>query len=148
MLCLDEDDSHQLRDYPYFTHLAALLNQRREVQPQGRHWLVVEDDPIVMQVTALMMKSKGLLVSKAKTSEECKNTITSGIDVVLMDVFLSGESGIDLAQELRKSGYRGLIIGMSAESKALEDSGIFDKTILKPLSLESLNTLMTQIEGH
>ena len=114
----------------------------------SRHGEDVEDDPIVMQVTALMMKSKGLRVSKAKTSEECKNTITSGIDVVLMDVFLSGESGVELAQELRKSGYRGLIIGMSAESKALEDIAIFDKTILKPLSLESLNTLMKQIEGH
>ena len=146
-LRLDEKDSHQLRDYPYFTHLAELLNQRPEVQPQGRHWLVVEDDPIVMQVTALMMKSKGLRVSKAKTSEECKNAITSGIDVVLMDVFLSGESGVELAQELRKSGYRGLIIGMSAESKALEDIAIFDKTILKPLSLESLNTLLKQLEG-
>ena len=147
VLRMSESEVHYLQDYPYFSHFYALLNQKREIKPQGRHWLVVEDDPIVMQVTTLMMKSKGLLFSKAFSSEQCKSSVDDGIDVILMDVFLSGESGVELAQELRETGFNGLIVGMSAESKVLEDHSVFDLTILKPLSLASLNSLMKQIEA-
>ena len=90
------------------------------------------------------MKTKGLLFSKAFSSEQCKSSVDEGIDVILMDVFLSGESGVELAQELRETGFNGLIVGMSAESKVLEDHSVFDLTILKPLSLASLNALMKQ----
>ena len=101
----------------------------------------------VMPVTALMMKitrapcEQGELLRRMQKYDNLWNRCGSN-----GCLFIRKESGIDLAQELRKSGYRGLIIGMSAGSR-YRDGGIFDKTILKPLSLESLNTLMTQMKG-
>ena len=138
-----------LRGKPYFSHARAIIEQEYEMERSSkkeRHWLIVEDDPVVMQVTALMMKAKGFRFSKATSSLECKAHLASGVDVILMDVFLSGESGAELAQELRKEGYEGIIIGVSAEPKALDDTQVFDMTILKPLSLATLNALVNQLD--
>ena len=44
-------------------------------------------------------------------------------------MYLSGESGIESAQELREVGYEGVIVGMSAEPKALDDKPAFDRTL-------------------
>ena len=144
-----KNQSVVLRGYPYFSHVHALLEQDDSTMVSSkkeRYWLVVEDDPIVMQVTALMMKSKGLTFNKARSAAECMAMLNSQMNVILLDVFLAGESGIELARKLREQGYQGLIVGMSAEEKVLENVVEFDITILKPLSLGALNTLIQQID--
>lgn len=62
--------------------------------------LTVDDDPQVCGLMERVLTSSGFRALTANTSEEMRRLINK-TDVVLLDINLSGESGIDLARELR-----------------------------------------------
>jgi DNA-binding response OmpR family regulator len=63
-------------------------------------------------------------------------------DVFLIDIMLKGESGIEVAERLRRTGFEETpLLALSASStmvRVAEGSGLFTETIRKPFELASL----------
>jgi len=107
--------------------------------------LVVEDEPILLDLTRLMLEVKGYRVLTAGTPEEAIELArenTGEIKLLLTDVIMPGMNGRDLEHEIRSlvpdikslfmSGYTADVIG---------HHGVLDKGvhfIQKPTSIESL----------
>ncbi|MEC7752290.1 MAG: response regulator [Myxococcota bacterium] len=71
--------------------------------------LVVEDDPVNQLVAQAMLEKLGLIVEVVSTGAEVEarlSTLKKGtpvdIDLVLMDVMLASESGLDLTRQVRQ----------------------------------------------
>ncbi|MBV6729404.1 BTAD domain-containing putative transcriptional regulator [Nocardioides daeguensis] len=85
----------------------AILQQRVAAEPSARattvlRVAVVDDHPMFrMGMTGLLGSLEGLeLVGAAGESAGARALVARGVDVVLMDLDLAGESGIDLTREL------------------------------------------------
>jgi CheY-like chemotaxis protein len=69
--------------------------------------LVVDDDPAILDVTTIILESDGYQV-EAHESGECINSLlekdTNELPaLVLLDLLLSGEDGIELCKNLKKN---------------------------------------------
>ena len=74
--------------------------------------LVVEDDPLVLDVFESMLKSQGHDVMAAPdpaTAATLLSECGKDPDLLLVDIVLAGTSGIDYASDLRKQ-YRSLAV--------------------------------------
>ena len=66
---------------------------------------IVDDDPYVRGAIQRMLKSAGLRSESFETSQEfMRCELPDGPRCLILDVRLSGASGLDLQQELRKAG--------------------------------------------
>jgi len=87
--------------------------------------LLVEDDPMVRRLARDVLAARGYLVFEAISAEQALTLLGNapgGIDVLLTDLFLSGASGIDLAQEFNRRCPNGRVVLMSgyADEEALQ----------------------------
>lgn len=103
--------------------------------------LVVEDDPIIMDLIAILLEKEGHEVVRAGTAEECIEAAGRiGPDLILMDVALPGIDGLE-ATRLLKSGEstrRIPVVALTAQAMK-EDAekaarAGCDAFIVKPLS--------------
>ena len=134
-----------LRAFPYFRELRDVLSEpkcKSDTQNGSKLWLIVEDDIVVTQVTSLMLRSKEISHITAKSGEACLEKLQQAPDIILMDFYLSGESGDELAKIIKGKGYEGLIVGLSADSVALESSNYFDLCLLKPISIAQIERIL------
>lgn len=66
--------------------------------------LVVEDDPDMREIVCTSLSHDGFRVLEAGDAAEMRSVLAqSDIDLVILDLILPGESGFDLARELRKN---------------------------------------------
>lgn len=134
-----------LRAFPYFRELRGVLSEpclNSDTQSSSGLWLIVEDDIVVMQVTSLMLRSKKISYVTAESGEGCLEKLQQSPDIILMDFYLSGESGDELAEKIKDKGYDGIIVGLSADSVALESSKYFDLCLLKPISIVHIDRIL------
>jgi two-component system OmpR family response regulator len=74
---------------------------RRGPDPEA-HVLVVEDDGPTRHLIARLLRENGFRVAVARDGTEMRDAVgRGGIDLVLLDVMLPGESGFDLLRALR-----------------------------------------------
>ncbi len=67
------------------------------------HILLVEDEPFIRQATAYMLSELGHAVTEAKDGAAALKILTSqAVDILLTDVNLPGQSGIELALRTRE----------------------------------------------
>lgn len=107
--------------------------------------MVVEDDRDIRDVIRLSAVHHGHKVMEAQNREEALNLAKrSAPDVITLDIRLQGDNGFSVLRSLRKAGYDGLAIVISAHrSKHLEefsewkDLRIFD-VVDKPFEVASL----------
>jgi len=105
--------------------------------------LVVDDDPGIRETVALALRSAGHTVLPAGSAAEARQVLGSGrVDLVVCDIYMPGESGLDLATELRQRGVAAPIIVMTArgtvETAALAQRiGAFDY-LAKPFDVAVL----------
>jgi two-component system OmpR family response regulator len=67
------------------------------------HILVVDDDPHIRQLLRDYLGDMGYGTSAAENSAQMKQVIkTSHVDLVVMDLMLDGEDGLDITRELRR----------------------------------------------
>lgn len=69
--------------------------------------LIVEDDPMVSKFNAIYLESiPGFTVAGlARSAEEGKEFLASApVDLLLLDVYMKGSTGLDLLKDLRKAG--------------------------------------------
>jgi two-component system OmpR family response regulator len=88
---------HRSRD----KFLAAAGGLRMTMTP---HVLVVDDDPEIRRLLARFLGDNGFRVSGAQDGSEMTKALGKGVvDLVILDVMLPGDNGIDLCRELRRS---------------------------------------------
>ena len=105
--------------------------------------MVVDDSPINQLIVKAQLDMLGCEVALADGGEHAlQRTDLHDFDAILTDLNMPGMSGYALAEALRNQGYRGLILGTSAD--ALPDtcgmwwSAGMDAMLLKPLFLSTL----------
>ncbi len=74
----------------------------RDALEHEAHLLVVEDDAEMRQLVAKFLRQNGFRVTGARDGREMWETIgNTPVDLVLLDIMLPGQSGLDLCRALR-----------------------------------------------
>lgn len=115
--------------------------------------LLVEDDPMVQQVNRMFIeKINGFsVIGVASTGIEGKKQIEQlKPDLVLLDIFMPGQDGLSLIQELRQEQMDVDIIAVTAANdtktvKMLLRHGVIDY-IVKPFTFERLQQAFKQYQ--
>jgi DNA-binding response OmpR family regulator len=105
--------------------------------------IVVDDDESIRKTFFLILRKnyKVLVARDAREALSCfKKT---KVDLVIADVKLPGKNGLEMVAELRKSGYRGNVIMISAFPDLMDLNKLEQLSIghffVKPLDLKALN---------
>jgi len=110
--------------------------------------LVVDDDPDIVESLKLVLEEEGYSVTTASKPDEIPN-FSNGLkknsdlpDIILLDIFLSGNDGRQFAKELKEKEYTKKIpiIMISAHPYALDTAKDYgaDDVISKPFNIDSL----------
>ncbi len=67
------------------------------------HILVVDDDDRIRSLLSRFLKQEGYIVSTASNAEEARSlTNLFSLDLIILDLMMPGESGLDFAKSIRK----------------------------------------------
>ena len=105
--------------------------------------LVVEDDPDLGTMIKMLLEHKGFAVTLTASIEQTKEILSNNnIDLILMDMLLSGANGIDICAALKNNNKTKAIPVMmiSAHPNAMElcmEAGA-DDFIPKPFDMQEL----------
>ncbi|MBI1920364.1 MAG: response regulator [Geobacter sp.] len=115
--------------------------------------LVVDDDPMTLKVTALMLEEEGYRVSTLNNADEAVAFLGSNpVEAVLTDIRMPGVSGIELLERIRDKDPQIPVIMMSAYAEletAVESlrKGAFD-FLIKPFKPVQLYNSMKKVMEH
>jgi DNA-binding NtrC family response regulator len=115
----------------------------------SKHVLVVDDDPLILEVLARALSGRGLRVSTARRVTVAKSILAhESIDAVLTDARMPGESGLALAATTRELGIATII--MSGDLEWAAEHGLAGEEFLaKPFDLPALLDLVdTYLTGN
>ncbi|HWO29093.1 MAG TPA: response regulator, partial [Candidatus Acidoferrum sp.] len=131
----------------YFPRVAAKAQQlvqsheADDVISGSETILLVEDDDSVRHVTASLLTSAGYRVIEAGSAEKALEIMTApgpGIDLLLTDLIMFGQSGFDLFEEVKeiRPGLRSLFMsGYTGDLVALQGGSISERAFLsKPFT--------------
>lgn len=109
--------------------------------------LTIEDEENLRFSIARRLKQAGHEVAEARTAEDAWHlTRETEFDLILTDMSLEGQDGVELTRRLREEGYEGVVIIMTAYGtvenavKAMKLGA--DDYLQKPISLEELAILV------
>jgi two-component system cell cycle sensor histidine kinase/response regulator CckA len=150
-ICVDSEVGKGTKFTIYFPRIAAEaeeLAQTPEVDDviSGTETiLLVEDDASVRKVTSSLLSSAGYRVIEASNAEKALEIIRSlgqGIDLLLTDLIMFGQSGFDLYEQAKviRPGLRSLFMsGYTGDLIALQGGLISERAFLpKPFTRISL----------
>jgi len=111
----------------------------------GRRVLVVDDDPLVLELVASMLEELGCETLLARSGTDALGTLTEDqtIDILIADINMPGLEGSELAERAR--GFRPelpVILLSGAET----DSGGFP-LLRKPFAQSDLRRVMVETAG-
>jgi CheY-like chemotaxis protein len=109
----------------------------------GKHVLVVDDDPVVLESLGLLVNHIGHSVETAQNGSDALGKLeTSQFDLVLTDAKMPGMNGSQLAREikLRKPNLPIILISGSPIPRTSPDCVC---SLRKPFSLTELNAAIT-----
>jgi len=108
----------------------------------GAHILVVDDDPLMRELIGDYLTENGMRASVAESGAEMSAILAESIiDLVLLDLRLKSEDGMDLARKLRADGAIPVIIVTGKKDEADRVMGLefaADDYITKPFSSREL----------
>jgi len=105
--------------------------------------LVLDDDPDIGTMIKMMLEYKGYSVTVSERAEHAYEVLRNdGVDLIIMDMLLSGVNGTDLCSELKKDSSLAHtpIIMISAHPNAKEiclQAGA-DEFISKPFDMQDI----------
>src|ERR1700723_1071097 len=150
-ICVDSDVGNGTKFTIYFPRIAAeaeeLLQtpEMDEVISGTETILLVEDDASVRKVTSSLLSSAGYRVIRASNAKKALEILTSseqGIDLLLTDLIMFGQSGFDLFEQAKviRPGLRSLFMsGYTGDLIALQGGLISERAFLpKPFTRISL----------
>lgn len=112
--------------------------------------LIVEDDPMVAEFNKRYLKQVGgfELIAITRSFDEALAVLQDEkVDLVLLDIFMPGMSGLDLLAQIRKAGKEIDVIIVSAAcdiqtiKKTLQYGAV--DYLIKPFEFERFNTALT-----
>lgn len=113
------------------------------VDPEPGPVVVIDDEPEILELVGEALQVGGfdsICLHDPESAHALSPTIQPGL--FLVDVMLPGETGIELARELRTEGFAETpMVAMSASSMMLKEasaSHLFAATIPKPFELRDL----------
>jgi two-component system response regulator (stage 0 sporulation protein F) len=121
----------------------------------GKKIVVVDDEESIRKTFFLLLNTK-YRVYPAKDAEEVLDKFKGlAFDLIIADLRLPGRDGVELITELRRLGYRGEVILISAHAELVDPSKLSRLRIghffAKPLDLNALSRsidyLLTKDEG-
>ena len=111
--------------------------------------LIVDDDPSMRYSLTRMLEGQGLKVTPAKNGAEAiSQFFADSPDLVVMDIKMPGQSGLDVLRQIKEKDPKALVILMTAfgtTETAIEAMkfGAFDY-ILKPFDIPKMRILVEQ----
>lgn len=104
--------------------------------------MVVDDDPMILEVIARALASKEVRVSVARRVSIARDVLMrQTVDLVIADARMPGESGIQLAKAATDVGIASIV--MSGDREWTLDHGVADGHYLaKPFDLRHLQRLV------
>ena len=105
--------------------------------------LVLDDDPDIGTMIKMMLEYKGYLVTVSDRAEHAEEVIrNNNIDLIIMDMLLSGVNGTDICTELKQNNSTSHIpiMMISAHPNAKEiclEAGA-DEFISKPFDMQDI----------
>lgn len=121
--------------------------QDSESSHTGSTLLLVDDEPDVRTIISALLRSDGYRVLEAGNAFEALDVLkgdSAGVDLVLTDIQMPGETGRQLGARLEKSHPRLLVLYMSGyydEATASED----DYFMSKPFTLAKFHELIKRV---
>jgi two-component system, OmpR family, phosphate regulon response regulator OmpR len=83
------------------------------------HILLVDDDRRIRELLAAYLKTNGYRVTAASNAAEARKALAGlSFDVIILDIMMPGENGLDFAKALRDHGNAVPILMLSARSDA------------------------------
>lgn len=110
--------------------------------------LVVDDDPQVRQMLALVLRLQGWEVGQAADGEEALLRMQAAVpDVLLLDQRMPGLLGTELHQRLRQAGFRvpTILITAAVDGKDQAAAAGIEHYLEKPINLAALEELLNQL---
>jgi two-component system, OmpR family, response regulator len=108
----------------------------------GVHILAIDDDPAMRNLVADYLSGNDLRVTAVATGAEMAQALAQhAIDLVVLDLRLAGEDGMELARKLREQGATPIIIVTGKQDEADRVMGLelgADDYIMKPFSSREL----------
>ena len=112
--------------------------------------LLVDDDPDILIIFKKILEEEGYTVYTAKNIEKAKAIVKEHeVQLVIMDYFLQGINGVQIAEALKKIDEKLQIIFLTGYTPVLDavDGLGFDvyKVFLKPITIEELLSAIRSI---
>lgn len=110
-----------------------------------RRVLAIDDDPVSLALTGVLLEAEGCQVLQALSGEEALHQISTGADpdCILADLQMPGLAGSKLAHRFRQAAPRALLLAMSATPPSDLDG--YDGVVQKPLSPQALHEAFTAV---
>jgi DNA-binding response OmpR family regulator len=108
-----------------------------------RRILVVDDDPDISMMLKLMLEYKGYSVTILEKAEDTIKTLgDSDVNMVIIDMLLSGISGTDICKEIRENyktaGFPILMISAHPNAREICLEAGADDFISKPFDMNDI----------
>ncbi|MES1173174.1 MAG: response regulator [Myxococcales bacterium] len=116
--------------------------------PVGRRVLIAEDDATLRDIFATVLRERGYQVATVSTGTELHRVLDTAslpqpFDLIITDVIMPGISGLDVIDELRRSGDTTpvVIVTAFAQSEVQQRArGLEVRLLSKPFELETLRS--------
>jgi signal transduction histidine kinase len=110
--------------------------------------LLVEDDPDTAEIMAELLEAEGFLVQTALSAEAAKRVDLAVIDLIVSDLGLPDQSGLELIRELQAKRHRPALalsgFGMDVDVLAARAAG-FDEHLTKPVDAAKLLSILRRL---
>jgi DNA-binding response OmpR family regulator len=117
------------------------------MQTGPRTVLLVEDDRGMRLLCRVNLELEGYRVLEAPTIDDARDFLASGeVDLVVLDVHVAGESGLDLIETIRERDAPIALMTGSAQLGS-DDRDRVDAVLPKPFAPEELMTIIDQLSG-
>ena len=120
----------------------------------GTRILIVDDDRESRNLLCEVLEANGYIVESVPDSPSARKELDSGngYEIVIADLRMPGESGIDLLRELRRRNWPHHIVLMSSfisEPERQQAAGLgVDAMLDKPFRLSELLQLLARVTGE
>jgi DNA-binding response OmpR family regulator len=110
--------------------------------------LVVDDDAAIRLLCRVNLELEGIRVVEAAYLEQARNVLAQEpVDVVLLDLHIGSERGIDLLRELRRDrpDIAVALLTGSPKERSPGDEAAADAVIAKPFEIEELGRTVRRL---
>lgn len=132
--------------------MKAALVKRMELKGKNMKILVVDDDTAIVEVIRDTVNWKKLGIDEVLTAWNARGAkeilLKQAVDIVISDIEMPGESGIDLLKWYRNQGYKGKFLlltcheSFSYASRAVELHAA--EYLLKPFNVDTMEMVLKQ----